>query len=142
MRLYHFTCNHGHEALTLDPCVRPLAARLEPHQLAEAVRYGPPDLLALLPFAWFTDLDEPVGDALGLTRYWIGCDRTAHRWRVAAVVEPVPWTVLRVGIPRLVRAQLEAAPGALPRHWYVSKRPVPVEHDPTRAELAASRMRA
>ena len=124
--LFHYTCSCGHEALLDDPVVRPARDLIPPARLAQH-----DDLRALFLFAWFTDLPEPNADALGLTRHLVPCVRTRHRWVViSAVARPVPWTSVRRQVPTWTRAKLEEAPGAMPRHWFVSRHPVPVRYDP------------
>jgi hypothetical protein len=83
---------------------------------------------ALLRISWFTDLDHPYREALGLTMSTVGiCDRTTYRYRVLDAAGVVPWlhSAERARWPQL-RA-LERATGAMPRHWYVAAVPVAVE---------------
>jgi len=114
MSLWHYTCDHGHERI--DGLVVP-GASLTTRQID-----GPGVL------AWFTDLDAPIRDALGLTSQILACDRTAHRYRVTDAREVVPWVQVR----RLWSwaSEIEQAPRVMPRHWYVAAVSVPVVYDP------------
>jgi hypothetical protein len=96
---------------------------------------------ALSRLAWFTDLDEPNADALGLTRNSTYCDRTAYRWQVVdglgrdvRGLPPVPYGVIRARLNVYVRDGLELAPGAEPRRWWVATWPVPVTFAPARTD--------
>lgn len=122
--LYHFTCHHGRNAIGKAGVLRPGASVA--HQ-------------ALLPWTsrlvWLTDLDVPLRDALGLTANSLTCDRGAHRYRVTDPRFVAKWMDMR----RILRnnpvtasmvAGLESAPGAAPRHWWISMKPVPVVLDP------------
>jgi hypothetical protein len=130
--LYHYTCNHGHRALSAGGQVKPPALFLSQRQLALADTA----FMVLTQLAWFTDLAQPQPDALGLTRHSIHCDRTAYRWQVADGLEhrvlPIRYGVLRGTLPRLIRDSLELAHGAQPRHWWVSGWAVPVTYAPAR----------
>lgn len=114
LRLYHFTCDHGHEQI--DRNIVPAAV------LTSRASGGPGDL------AWFTDLTVPQRDALGLTSHILSCDRTVHRYRATDATDLVPWIGVRRFYPWA--EELESAPGARPRHWYVADVPIPVVYDP------------
>ncbi len=103
--LYHFTCGHGAAGIRSDNMtVRPMTG-----------------------LAWFTDLDVPYREALGLTNYLTKCDRTAFTFTVTDPdgVGIVPWTSIRREHPNA--DLLESAPGVMPMHWFVSRIPVPVK---------------
>lgn len=119
--LWHYTCDHGHEQIerAAPAHVVPAAA------LSPQIHHGPSIL------AWFTDLDSPIRDALGLTSQILSCDRTAHRYRVTDGYSIVPWVEVRR--LWLWADELESAPGAMPRHWFVASVPVPVVYDPVLA---------
>ena len=104
--IYHYTCgDHGRPGIERDGVIRP----------------------GLDGFAWFTDLDVPHREALGLTMHYTRCDRTAHRFEVDPDDPALtPWTVARRAVPPAYRAALEASPGALLRHWFVAETPVRV----------------
>lgn len=106
--LYHYTCDHGHEAIT--DTLRPNGWPLQ--------------------VVWLTDLDLPMRDALGLTSHSLSCDRTAHRYRVTDANTAAPWSTYRRTIDPLVAHALESTPGVKPMHWWVSVAPVPVAYDP------------
>lgn len=132
--LWHYTCGCGHKALSRDPVVRPLSELVAPYRLAQwAIEH--PLTIDLLPLAWYTDLDFPNADALGLTMRTIPCDRTRYRYRVRVepgrvTHRPVPYLIARHTMSRYVAAQLENAPGAMPEHWWIAREPIPVLYDP------------
>lgn len=110
--LFHYTCDHGWSGI----------------REAGEVRANEHPLLGE-PLSWWTDLDAPLRDALGLTSYVLACDRTAYRVSVelSDCPEIVWWPRwARRRVPPQVRAYLESAPGAAPAHWYVAERAVPV----------------
>lgn len=86
------------------------------------------------PLAWFTDLDVPHREALGLTSHILPYDRTERRFRVTDGEWVKPWVELRKLMPRKYVAMLEGAPGALLMHWWVAARPVPVVPDSREVE--------
>ena len=109
VRLYHYTCaDHGKPGIDRDGLIWPSFH----WRLGERL-------------AWFTDLAEPDALALGLTSVTLPCDRTRVRYEVAAPESCVPWWQFARDLPREVREDMECAPG-LPRHWWVSREPVPV----------------
>lgn len=105
--LYHYTCGDGHAAIGDRGYLNP----------------GEDG------FIWLTDLDAPVVEALGLTRHYIKCDRTQHRYRVVDTFECQPWMVVRGHFPLLAKA-LEGTRGAMPRHWWVAVGPLEAVYDP------------
>ena len=109
--LYHYTCDHGAAGIARDGWVSPLSDRVEsPYPQAD--------------FAWFTDLDTPIREALGLTSHILSCDRTAHRFKVTDATEVARYLDVRRNLPSL--HDLELAPGAMPAHWWIASEPVPV----------------
>lgn len=104
--VYHFTCSCSAAGIERDGYIKP-------------------NERAVPALAWFTDLDEPSITGLGLTRHIATCDRTAHRFEVARA-DVLHWGRMRSSIPAVVRDRLELAPGALPRHWFVSAHRVPL----------------
>ena len=107
MNLYHYTCSHSADRIAHDLKVIP----------------NP-----LTGLAWFTDLETPDRDALGLNSYMLECDRTEFQF----AVDPddfgliFPWHEIRkTADPAMVR-RLEAAPGVFLMHWWVSAVPVRV----------------
>ena len=116
MDLYHYTCAHGRIAIEAS------GRFVIPATSQTGLAFGLPG-----EFAWFTDLDAPIRDALGLTSHTLSCDRTAHRFRVLDASPIVPWMSVR-------RAwswaeELESAPDARPMHWFVATEPVAVTYD-------------
>lgn len=81
------------------------------------------------PLSWFTDLDHPHRDALGLTSNILPYDRTTHRFRVEDAEWVKPWHSIRQLMPDRYVARLESAPGELLMHWWVAARAVPVVPD-------------
>lgn len=123
--LWHYTCDHGHQALLNGPTLLPGAQ--VPGYPQERLD-SPMGVLALL--SWMTDLEQPDADALGLTMRTIGCDRTRHRWRVLQPDRALRWGRVRSQIEPWVLDGLELKGGAQPVHWWVSQRPIAVEHAP------------
>lgn len=111
--LFHFTCGHHGDAIARDGYVRP-ASDLTEKRVPEYAH-----------LAWFTDLDVPIRDALGLTRLILACDRTERRFRVLDPTDVYPW-VGSVWRRDGIGLDLELADGARPMHWFVSAVPVPV----------------
>lgn len=124
--LFHFTCDHGHAQLgpeaTIVPIVTLLKGKISSRQ--EIPWTG--------QYSWFTDLDHPDRNGLGLTSHTLRCDRTAHRYRVVNGAEGDCqwWMDIRDRLDPQMRDQLEQAPGAKPGHWWVSAFPIPVVYDP------------
>lgn len=115
--LWHYTCDHGRAGIdATEGFVVP--ARYQTDKVAG----GPGE------YAWFTDLATPARDALGLTSQILHCDRTAHRYRVTDATDVVPWTEVRR--QWLWAEELESAPGARPRHWFVATVAVPADYAP------------
>lgn len=129
MNFYHYTCEHGREA------IGDTGKLISPVQLAGEAAFArwPKWQRGLADIIWMTDLDSPDRDGLGLTSNTIRCDRTVHRYRVAGY-KPIRYVTFRLELPKRARDQLEEAPGVLPMHWWMAYTPVPVVYDP--AELA------
>ena len=107
-RLYHFTCDHGAEGIRESGDIQIHRA---PFPRAPAV-------------LWLTDLDVPNRDGLGLTSRILTCDRTAHRFEVKHPHGVFHWNEAKLKyFPREQIEALEAAPGAMPMHWWVSGLP-------------------
>ena len=117
--LYHYTCDHGAELIEREGHVKSLYDVLGGDE-------GDGNALMNIPqshFGWFTDLAEPNREALGLTSITLGCDRTAHRFRVTDATEVTWWLDVRRYHPILWH--LEEADGAMPAHWWLATEPVP-----------------
>lgn len=116
--LWHYTCDHGRDGIGDFGVLR---STVDLSTKAAAVAKRDPRLRELLSWVWLTDLDTPMRDALGLTSYLSECDRTAHRYQVldgrAGIVR---WTEARRYFAGELRDELEGAPGAMPRHWFVA----------------------
>lgn len=123
--MYHYTCEHGHGSLGAAGTLLPLAL-LEPDRVG--ILLHPWHTVAQL--SWMTDLEHPERHALGLTSGIISCDRTAHRYRITDTTHVERWLSIRRRYAADMRDALESTPGAMPAHWYVSARPVPVVYDP------------
>jgi hypothetical protein len=115
--LFHYTCLHSAPAIKRDGLVLPLADFR-------------PDLADLPPwayFAWFTDLDIPHAEALGLTRSTLACDRTVCRFRVLDASPVTQWIGSFARRRSPWASRLEAVPGVLPAHWWLAAGPVKVK---------------
>lgn len=123
-RFWHYTCDHGHAALGAGGTLLTAAA-----QLGDPASLGP---LIGPHWVWATDLAYPQREPLGLTSVVTPCDRTAHRYRVINIGALTAWTeIARQFYTRAQRDQLELAPGAMPRHWFVGiNDSIIVEYDP------------
>lgn len=121
---WHYTCAHSVEG------IRDAGMVLPGHKLPGAS----PRLIGIpwAAYAWFTDLEVPIRDALGLTQDLLVCDRAEYRFRAIEGARLIAWVTIRRNYPWSVF--LEAAPGARPAHWYVSVDPVPVVEDGRNAE--------
>lgn len=127
--LYHYTCWHGRRGIGNSGLLIP------PRRLADPASYHDwqPWQFPMLDLIWLTDLPEPARYPLGLTSKTVACDRTRHRYRVAAdLAEIRRWVDVRREYPLEMREGLENAPGAMPMHWWVSRAAVPVTYDPLR----------
>lgn len=125
--MFHFTCDHGaKDILGMEvPAVIP-AGMTRPDLFSRGrfrVLFG--------QVSWFTDLSEPFGNALGLRKVDLLCDRTENRLTVLPEDERLltPWWRFRRAHPgwRELGAALEKAPGVMPMHWYVAVEPVRVQ---------------
>ena len=108
IQAYHYTCDHGAQGIRRDGLIK-----TNPHPWLP------------IPLAWFTDLDAPIRDALGLTSQILTCDRTEHRFE-ASPHGLLWWPIYARELSAEIRWGLESAPGALPMHWWISDRDVPV----------------
>ncbi|WP_350351904.1 hypothetical protein ABS642_00895 [Microbacterium sp. A8/3-1] len=107
-RLFHFTCDHG-------------AIGIRESGMIQINRPPLPGAPAVL---WLTDLEVPNRDGLGLTSRILSCDRTSHRFEVTRPHGVLHWNdAKREHFPRAQIEALEATPGAMPMHWYVSGLP-------------------
>lgn len=104
--LFHYTCSHSMPGIRHDRALRP-----NPH----------PCLRGHAGLVWLTDLETPVRTGLGLTSTLITCDRTEYRVEVGPVPEAIWWPQFARTLPQNVRNMFEAAPGALPMHWWVAE---------------------
>lgn len=118
--LYHYTCDHGHSQIS---------KHVIPASWQTNAAIGLPGELA-----WFTDLDVPVRDALGLTSHVLHCDRTARRYRVTDTSNVRRWIEVRRDYSWGL--ELEGAFGARPMHWWISTCEVPVVYDPIKVAVA------
>lgn len=123
MTLYHFTCVHSRDGIVASGLVTPMSFR-HPDKWERLPEWMRP----VFAVSWFTDLDVPMRDQLGLTMDTIKCDRTEVRFRVTDDLAVQRWTRYRRRVPRQAVAMLEGW-RAMPAHWYVSELPVPVVLD-------------
>ena len=117
--LYHYTCDHGNADIGRELLVR-CSRDILP---TDRHQYMPRDMLR---FCWFTDLDTPIREALGLTSRVSRCNRIEFRYKATDTTSLARWTAVRRTVEPWVRDALEAAQGAMPAHWWVSETPVPV----------------
>ncbi len=125
MSFWHYTCTHAHAKIGVTGTLTPLRDLVSD----EAFAGWPAWRKRTLDIVWLTNLDQPWREALGLTSKTLGCDRTAHRYRVIGY-SPMRYTAVRRDLPKLLRDGLENAPGAMPVHWWLAYTPVPVVYDP------------
>lgn len=120
--LWHFTCDHGRQALGGKSWLLPanqLLAELPPSPLGKFIT----------GYVWLTD--RPDGSAAGLEGVRLTCDRTAHRYRVTGDLRAIRrWA--DVPVPLNLRRDLENTPGLTldPGSWWVSAEPVLAVYDP------------
>lgn len=112
MKLYHHTCrDHGAPGIEARGLIIPQPGNFFP-----------------FPVTWVTDLEIPDARALGLTKNFIGCDRTAVTFEVEPPasddVEIVRYVDIRRKIDPYWVALLEQAEGAMPMHWYLTNSPL------------------
>lgn len=117
--LYHFTCGHGHNSLGRGQAILQPASQLTHRDVPWSGH-----------LVWATDMARPVKEALGLTSNYIACDRTKYRYRLVDNGQVEPWWKFARQMPWFLRDEIEASPGALPRHWWVSVATVVVVFDP------------
>lgn len=115
---YHYTCDHGRQSIGASG------------ELLPAFMLTDKKIPWTGFVVWLTDLERPERDALGLTSNFISCDRTAHRYRVTDSREVMRWSLYARLLTREQREVVEATPGAMPAHWFVSVAGVPAVYDP------------
>lgn len=110
-RLWHFTCSHSVASIERMGSLRPHF-----HPLLDT------------RLVWLTDLEQPFREALGLTSHTLMCDRAEHRFEALDTSTAVWWPSYARAhqIDRATCRSLEMADGAMPAHWWVSAKPVPV----------------
>jgi hypothetical protein len=108
VKLWHFTCDHGHRALGARGLLKPNVHVLMP---------------ALGAVVWLTTDGAPHRDDVGLTSTTLRCDRMAYRYRVTEEKPPVvPWATARTLVDPQVVADLESY--AEPSTWWLAMAPV------------------
>lgn len=108
--LYHYSCDHGAAGIRKDGKVVPQNS-----------------ILGHLRCSWWADLAVPDREGLGLTSTLLDCDRTAHRFEATRTAGILPWAAARRHFDPWIADALERTPGAKPRHWWVSFKPVRIE---------------
>lgn len=112
MTFYHYACSHAVDGIRADGMVVPQNHAAMPH------------------VSWFTDLEPPIKEALGLTNEFTACNKTEYKFAVVEEAEPLisfwPHFARTRRIHPEFRQALESAPGAMPAHWFVSTHPVRV----------------
>lgn len=112
--LFHLTCDHCAPSILASGALIPAQQPFFPH---------------LHPLIWLTDDPSLSASDLGLTRTFLACDRTAHRFRVLDTSRCFRWSSLvafappEVLSPPVVR-QLEHE--RQPEHWWCAALPIPV----------------
>jgi len=105
--LFHWTCEHGADAIRRDGMV------VKPH----------------LGLSWWTDMDKAdrhTRAACVLTSNTIKCDRMQYRCRAVSFGLLIPWSAYAVDADPAFVETLEQVPGADPSRWWVASEPVPV----------------
>jgi len=136
VRLYHFCCTHSYQAIAQTWQVVPVS------MLVSNIMDRIPDhpLPPLFDLAWFTDMEVPDRQALGLTSRLIRCDRTERRLVVLTPWKCQPWRAW--SMENLERRQQHIARELLsgdPTRWWVSPIPVPVAPPSDERPLRPSR---
>lgn len=107
-RLFHFTCDHGHDALGARGELRPIIEHPMLH----------------IKVVWLTTEAMPDREATGLGMHYTRCDRMKYRYVVSDLRACRPW---------LGSADRESAPAAYvadleeygdPEHWWIASEPV------------------
>lgn len=109
VRLYHFTCEHGHDGIVADGSVKP----------------------GVDGFVWMTDLPKPSRKAVCLSSTILRCDRMTYRFELDPTAEGIlSWLEYKQSLPPEIRRmwedRLERVPQCRPSNWYVSRQRVPV----------------
>lgn len=109
MRLFHFTCDHGHDAIGKRGELRPMAEHPFLH----------------VKVVWLTTESSPDPEQTGLTRRIAKCDRMKYRYVVSDVRACRPWldSPERAAAPPGAVADLESYGD--PEHWWIASDPVP-----------------
>jgi len=107
--LWHYTCKHA-------------AARIRRKGIVLPGRLLVPENAYMWPVSWWTTMDEPDREALGLTSIALSCDRTEYRFQPRKGELVVPYLSV-ADDPRLaaslIPARLITALGD-PEVWWVS----------------------
>lgn len=130
--LFHFTCGHAAPLIRKTGLILPgalvLGGRVNRRKWERLTAEEQEAGREVRSFAWFTDLQPPAPKGpLGLTAHSLDCDRTSFCFEVEPFWDDGSirwWMHTRREHPNLL--QLEADPGAMPAHWFVSEKPVPV----------------
>lgn len=106
-RLWHFTCDHGHDAIGTRGLLQPNQHPMMPD---------------LRPVVWLTSDPSPDREAVGLSSSFISCDRMAYRYRVVPPYDAHAWEDVSMLAPDAVRRDLErfGDPGS----WWLCAYPV------------------
>lgn len=124
MPLFHYTCDHGRDAIGTEGFIAP--PRIHSPEVAE--RY-PEELAWLADVVWLTNQPHPDPIALGLTSEILDCDRTRWRYRVTDSMGCESYMLAaRSWLPR--SAWQLTVGDHRPGLWWVARGWVPVELDP------------
>ena len=136
-QVWHFTCEHGRQAIGGVGQIFPLRAMLTTNVLDTQEE----TTKRIASLAWFTTVGDITtreeARSIGLhSTETLKCERWTHRYRVGkrSIKNLVSWQVERVTWPEHIRQALEhATAGIEPQFWWVSASPVPVFYDPVPA---------
>lgn len=107
--LWHHTCAHAADLIDVAGVLIPNSHPWLPR-----------------PLVWLTDLEDAPPEVLFGFPVTVTCDRTLCRYRVTDLSSVQHWTVYAKRMHHTVRDRLEDLDGAMPMHWWVADRPVPV----------------
>jgi hypothetical protein len=127
--LYHFTCSHGHAAITETGVVLPASLAAPDIEWDELG-----DHRWIADHSWFTDQPDGLGSGLN-HRTTSGCDRLTYRWRVTDPTNVNRFNDTGRVLPYAVRLELITRPDVMAGTWWCATEPVPVTYDPERTPL-------
>jgi hypothetical protein len=130
--LWHFTCEHGREAIGEASMVLPIAM-FDP----KAARLLPWWFEPMAGISWWTDQADGQGSVVTSKPTEAGCERWQYRYRALDVERAIPYGRWARALEPRVRFVLETTPGAMPGTWWVAENAMPARLDPVRVVLDA-----